>query len=527
LSGGIIALVFDKQTKRRDMPTTQTQTDCIQRTFGFQGIGKRKVEVDFSGGHLSSDGGGLLLGEVDKRLGLCRRLSECFTDCRDQRLIEHTLPTLIAQRVQAIALGYEDINDHDRLRLDPLLAVNCGRPDVLGEQRHSTEDKGKPLAGKSTLNRLELGAQSTHGHYRKIQANAEEIEDLLLETGVKAIPRKSEVIVLDFDATDDPIHGDQEGRFFHGYYKNYCYLPLYCFCGDIPLWAELRESNQDGSAGTKEALEKILKAIRKRFGKHVIVIVRADSGFCRNELLSWIEQQPKVHYCIGLARNSRLEKLLEPTFAEVLEDLGYNQLVECAQAAGADKLPEISQLEGSARGFADLRYKTLKSWDCERRVIGKAEVTNGKKNPRYIVTDLTGEEQWAQIAENKVVFENGKSLYEKFYCARGEMENKIKEQQLDMFADRTSTGYMKSNQLRLWFSTFAYMLVSRLRAVALRGTRLSNATVGNIRVQLMKIAAQVTVSVRRVYVRLASSCPAADVFAQAHRNLQSWNPQLE
>lgn len=509
------------------MPTTQTQTDCKQGIFEFQGIGKRKLEVDFSGGHLSSDGGVVLVGEVDKRLGVCDQLSRCFTDCRDQRLIEHTLPVLIAQRVQALALGYEDINDHERLRLDPLLAASCGRPDVLGEQRHSTGDKGVPLAGKSTLNRLELGAQSKEGHYRKIQANAEKIEDLLVETGVKAIPRKSEVIVLDFDATDDPLHGDQEGKFFHGYYKNYCYLPLYCFCGDIPLWAELRKSDKNGSAGTKEALEKILKVIRKRFGKKVKVIVRADSGFCRNDLLSWIEKEPNVHYCVGLARNPRLEKLLEPTFNEVLEELDYNSLVECAQAAGADKLPEISELEGSARRFADLRYKTLKSWDKERRVIGKAEVTNGKKNPRYIVTDLSGEEEWVQFAENKTMFENAKNLYEKLYCGRGEMENKIKEQQLDMFADRTSTAYMKSNQLRLWFSTFAYMLVVRLRTVGLQGTRLSRATAGNIRVKLMKIAAHVRVSVRRVYVRLASACPTADVFAQAHRNLQSWDPQYE
>ena len=222
--------------------------------------------------------------------------------------------------------------------------------------------------------------------------------------------------MLDFDATDDPLHGEQEGRFFHGYYRNYCYLPLYCFCGDIPLWAELRESNQDGSAGTREALEKILRAIRKRFGKHVPVIVRADSGFCRDELMTWIEGQPGVHYCIGLARNSRLEKMLEPAFEQALEGLGYHELVECAMAAGADRPPEIGELEGSARRFAELRYRTLKSWSRERRVIGKAEVTNGKKNPRYIVTDLTGVEQWAQPDEVRETLGSGQRLYEKFYC---------------------------------------------------------------------------------------------------------------
>lgn len=496
------------------MRDTQAQTDCIQAGFEFQELGKRKIVADFTGGHLSSEGGTLLLRELDTRLKLCGQLSACFTDYRDQRWVEHELPVLVSQRVQGIALGYEDINDHERLRFDPLLAASCGRSDVLGEKRHCEADKGRPLAGKSTLNRLELGTEGTGGHYRKIQCDPEKIEALLIKSGVEAIPRKSRVIVLDFDATDDPIHGQQEGRFFHGYYGNYCYLPLYCFCGDIPLWAELRESSQDGSAGTRQALEKILKAIRERFGKHVVVIVRADSGFCREELMSWIEEQANVHYCFGQARNPRLQKLLEPAFEEVLEELSYPELVLCAKAAGAQSLPEI---EGTARRFSELRYRTLKSWSCERRVVGKAEITNGKENPRFIVTDITGEEDWAK---DDAVFQDGQSLYEKFYCARGEMENRIKEQQLDMFADRTSTGTMASNQLRLWFSTFAYMLVSRLRAVALQGTRLAKSTVGSIRLHLMKIAAHVTVSVRRIHVRLASACPMADVFAQAHRKLR-------
>lgn len=472
--------------------------------------------ADFSGGHLSSEGGTLLLRELDGRLGLCRKLSRCFIDERDPRWIQHDLITLVAQRIHGIALGYEDLNDHERLRLDPLFAASCGRDDLLGEQRGG-EDKGKPLAGKSTLNRLELGAQESEGHYRKIRADPDKIEALLVESGVKAIARKSRVIVLDFDATDDPIHGEQEGRFYHGYYRSYCYLPLYCFCGDIPLWAELREADRDASTGTLEALEKILRAIRKRFGKEVVVIVRGDSGFCREELMSWIESRPNLHYCFGLARNKRLERQLEPGFDEVLEELGYHDLVLAAAAAGARELPGIDEVEGSARRFLELRYRTLTSWSRERRVIGKAEVTNGKKNPRYIVTDLTGEEPWAR---GHPEFKSGKNLYEKFYCARGDMENRIKEQQLDLFADRTSTHYLASNQLRLWFSTFAYLLLSQLRARALSGTRLAKASVGSIRIHLMKIAAQVTVSVRRVYVRLASACPMADVFAVAHARLR-------
>ena len=501
------------------MPDTQALTHCIQKNFEFQDLGCRKVVADFSGGHLSSDGGVLLLREMDQRLGLSRRLSGCFLDRRDQSLIEHKLETLVAQRVYGIALGYEDVNDHDRLRRDPLFAAGCGREDLLGEQRRLTRDSGRPLAGKSTLNRLELGAREHHGHYRKIQPDADRIEDLLVDMGVKSISRKSRVIVLDFDATDDKIHGGQEGRFYHGYYRSYCYLPLYAFCGDIPLWAELRKSDRDASKGTLEALEKIHRAIRRRFGRKVTVIVRGDSGFCRDELMNWIEGQKGMHYCFGLARNARLERMLEGAFDEVLDELGYEELVLAAKAAGASEVPGIEALKdcGSVRRYVELRYRTLKSWSRERRVIGKAEVTNGKKNPRYIVTDIRGDEDWAR---GKAEYADGKSLYEKFYCARGDMENRIKEQQLDLFADRTSTRYMASNQLRLWMSTFAYLLVSRLREVALKGTRLGSATVGSIRTHLLKIAAQVTVSVRRVYVRLASASPAADVFAVAQARLR-------
>lgn len=499
------------------MRDTQALTDCRQDQFEFQGLGKRQVVADFSGGHLTSDGGVLLLREVDRHLGLSRKLAACFTDSRKPELVEHELPTLVAQRVYGLALGYEDINDHDRLRLDPLFAAACGREDLLGEQRRHPEDRGKPLAGKSTLNRLELGAREREGHYRKIQADADKIEDLLVDTGVKSIPRKTRVIIIDFDATDDPLHGAQEGKFFHGYYKSYCYLPLYAFCGAIPLWAELRKSDRGAANGTIEALEKILRKIRRRFGKKVTVIVRGDSGYSNDDLMSWIEARRGVYYCLGKARNPRLERMLEPGFYEVLEELGYPDLVSAARSAGASEDPGIEELEGSARRFVELRYRTLTSWSCERRLIGKAEITNGKKNPRYIVTNIRGDEDWAS---DKTEYADGRGLYEEFYCARGDMENRIKEQQLDLFADRTSTRYMASNQLRLWLSTFAYVLTSRLRALALQGTRLARSTAGGIRVHLLKIAAQVTVSVRRVYVRLASACPAADVFATAQTRLR-------
>tara|TARA_R110002049_G_C9116281_1_gene558080 strand:- start:231 stop:1766 length:1536 start_codon:yes stop_codon:yes gene_type:complete len=496
------------------MHTTQATTECYQQSFEFQGLGSRRVEVDFSGGHLSSEGGSLLLREVDRSQRLCERLAACFTDRRDQRFVEHDLTVMLRQRILGLALGYEDINDHDALRLDPLLAAMCGRADVLGQERHLQQDQGKPLAGKSTLNRLELGAQSTNARTKKIEAHPEQIEALLLDQGVAAIPRKSKVIVLDFDATDDFIHGAQEGRFYHGYYGGYCYLPLYCFCGDIPLWAQLRTADRDGSEGTLAALQKIIPAIRARFGKHTAIVVRGDSGFCREEIMAWIESQPRVHYVLGLARNKRLEGMLASTFWDVAAQMDEDAAL-CAKAAGAHAPPLPP--EGSARAFAELRYRTLKSWSRERRVIGKAEITQSKRNPRYIVTDLADSEDWAQ---GEAAFADGRSLYEQFYCARGDMENRIKEQQLDMFADRTSTAHLKSNQLRLWFSTFAYQIMRELRSVALHGTRLARATVGTIRLRLMKIAAQVTVSVRRVHVRLSSACPWRDVFAHAHGRLR-------
>lgn len=485
-------------------------TECCQQTFGFQALGSRRVEADFSGGHLSSDGGVLLLRETDRRLGLCDKLARCFSDTRDGRFVEHALPVMIRQRLPGLAPGYEDLNDHDDLRADPLLAAACENPDLLGGTRRHEQDKGKALAGKSTLNRLELGAGSDDtGKYRKIKANADAIRDLLLEEGVNAIPRKSRLIVLDFDATDDPIHGNQEGRFFHGYYREYCYLPLYCFCGDIPLWAELRKSDRDASHGTLEALQQIIPAIRKRLGNEVKIIVRGDSGFCRDGIMDWIEDQPGVHYVLGLARNARLQKLLEPTF----------ETLRASHAAAREAArSENVEVPRTARAFGEFQYRTQDSWSRARRVIGKAEILGDKDNPRFIVTDLTGEEEWAK---DLTELAGGRALYENFYCARGDMENRIKEQQLDLFADRTSTAPFASNQLRLWFSTFAYLLVARLRGIALQGTVLAKATAGTIRLRLLKAAAMVVVSVRRVHVRLVTAFPLQEVFRHARAQLRT------
>lgn len=499
------------------MEATQAQTPCNQQTFSFQALGSRKVDVDFSGGFLSSDGGSLLLREINNKSRLTRTLATCFSDHRCQPLVEHGVEQLLAQRIHGIALGYEDINDHDKLRLDPLLALTCGKADLLGEER-GEEDQGKALAGKSTLNRLELGSVELT-KTKKIQPHPERIRDFLIDEGVRRIPRRSRVITLDFDATDDPIHGGQEGRFFHGYYGHYCYLPLYCFCGDVPLWAELRKSDIDASKGTLEALKLILAKIRQRLGKKVRIIIRADSGFCRDDILTWIEKQRRTNYVVGLAKNAVLKKLLDPTYESFLEEHLGEGVYARLQAEAIEKKQKQPQLPDDLdfKAYAELRYRTQKSWSCERRVIGKAAITRGKVNPRFIVTDLTGDEdQIRDLTE----FETGQATYEDYYCPRGDMENRIKEQQMDMFADRTSTSQMASNQLRLWFSTFAYMLVRDLRAGALVGTRLERASVGQIRLHLFKIAAQLTVSVRRVYIRLCSASPMADVFAKAHANLQ-------
>jgi hypothetical protein len=457
------------------------------------------VEVDFGGGYLSSDGGGILLRELERHSGVLRDLAGCFVDHRDPRYVEHGIQELIGQRLHGLVLGYEDLNDHDHLRRDPLQAVLCGKPDPLGEHRSQARDAGKALAGHATLNRLELGAEALDGRYRKIEAQPEKLEALLIRRGVQAIPRRSAEIVLDFDATDDPLHGKQEGAYFHGYYRSYCYLPLYCFCGNIPLWAQLRDCKHDASAGTVEALEKIVPAIRQRFGHQVRIIVRADSGFARDAILTWCETHG-VFYCVGLARNERLQKHLQPLF-------------EALKAQVQD-----GALQSPCRAFTEFEYATLDTWSRARRVIGKAEVLAQGDNPRFIVTNLPadggGEPRLAARFEPA-------ALYEQLYCARGDMENRIKAQQLDLFADRTSTHWLASNQLRLWFSAFAHLIMSTLQAEVLAGTELARASFGQIRLRLFKIAARVRVSVRRIHLELCSAYPLQALFAVVHQRLRA------
>lgn len=472
-------------------------TDCNAQGFLFQELASRKIVADFSGGYLSSDGGGLFLRELELRSGLLRELSECFIDWRDQRFVEHSVQSLISQRVNGLVLGYEDLNDHDELRRDPLHGLIAGKSDPLGQDRILERDKGKALAAHSTLNRLELGAESLDSRYHKIQPQAEKIEALLIRRGVKAIPRKAREIVLDFDATDDPLHGAQEGAFFHGFYRQYCYLPLYCFCGNIPLFAKLRDCKRDASDGTVEALGKIVRAIRKRFSRKVRILVRGDASFARDPIMSYCEAQG-VFYCFGLARNDRLQAQLEKEFERLQEQI------------------DQGALQAPCRSFVEFEYATLESWSRPRRVIGKAEILPKGANPRFIVTNLPAAGFGADAQADRFA---PAALYEDFYCARGDMENRIKEQQLDLFADRTSTHWLASNQLRLWFSAFAHLLVSTLRAWVLRGTELEHTSVGQIRLRLFKIAARFKVSVRRIHIELCSAYPLQGLFGRIHHRL--------
>jgi len=470
-------------------------TECNAREFDFQGLGNRTVTARFDGGAITSDAGGLLLREVEAKTGILRRFAACFTDHRDPDRVEHTVYELLAQRVFALALGYEDLNDHDALRHDPLLAVLVGKDDPTGQDRRRREDRGKSLAGKSTLNRLELtptGADDK-SRYKKVVARHREIESFFVETFLGLHRRPPKEIVLDLDATDDPIHGHQLGRFFHGYYNNYCYLPLYIFCGEHLLCAKLRPSDIDGAAGSLKQLAKIVEQIRRRWPK-VRIMVRGDSGFCRENLMHWCEEN-RLHFLFGLAKNARLTRIL---------GLELHEAKLQFEATGQP-----------SRVFKDFTYKTRKSWSRERRVVGKAEHLPKGSNPRFVATSLSAEEF------------DARALYEDVYCARGEMENRIKEQQLCLFADRTSCATMRANQLRLWLSSVAYTLLVALRQFGLQGTEMSRARCDTIRLKLLKLGALVRTTVRRVWISLSESWPYRRVFAQVYENLRRWLPLLD
>jgi hypothetical protein len=469
--------------------TALAMTECTQSSFQFADLCRREVVAQFDGGDITTDAGGLLLREVDRRLSLTERLAACFTDHRRADKVEHTVGELVAQRLYGLGLGYEDLNDHDQLRADPLLAVLVGKSEPKGTDRRRVQDQGKAGAGKSTLNRLELTPEDAdaQARYKKIVYRAEAMDHLLTELFLESYEQPPSQIVLDLDATDDPVHGNQEGRFFHGYYREYCYLPLYILCGEFVLCARLRSSNIDASAGALEEVKRIVAQIRTKWPQ-VEIVLRGDGGFSRDGIMSWCEEN-RVDYLFGLAKNKRLLKIIG------------RQLQEAKM--------QFAQSQKAARVFSEFSYRTRKSWKRERRVVAKAEHVDKGVNPRFVVTSLSAEQFQAR------------ALYEELYCARGEMENRIKEQQLALFADRTSTEWMRSNQLRLYFSTFAYQLMQGLRRFGLKGTEMAQAQCQTIRLKLLKIGAQIRVTVRRVFFSLAAGYPFREIFAQVYANLTS------
>jgi hypothetical protein len=481
---GMGLVITPIETPRRFNPLSQPLATS-------QKLGGRELVWRFDGGDITSDGGALLLQKLEARTGIVRRFAACFTDYRNPRQIEHPLLDLITQRVFGLALGYEDLNDHDELRRDPMLAVALSKDDVKGEQRRRAQDRGKALAGKSTLNRLELTAPDYDGSPRqkesdkpetkKIVVDPDSIDALLVDLFLEAHQQAPDQIILDLDATDDTLYGRQEGRFYHGYYHDYCYLPLYVFCGEHLLCARLRTSNIDASADSVEELEPVVAHIRQRWPA-VKILLRGDGGFCREKLMAWCEREG-MDYIFGLAQNPRLKKLIEAQMAQVEQ--------------------QYEETKTPARVFTEFFYATEKTWSRERRVVAKAEHLDKGSNPRFVVTSLSPEQMAAQ------------ELYEKVYCARGECpENRIKEQQLELFADRTSTGKMWSNQLRLYFSSIAYVLMQTLRRTALAGTELEKAQCGTIRLKLLKIGAQVRVTVRKIWISLSGSYPYAALFTR-------------
>lgn len=456
-------------------------TECTQVSFSFASHFSRKVQADFAGGQLSSDGGALLLRQTERRVDVIGRFAACFRDQRHPSYITHEVEEMIGQRVYSLALGYEDLNDQEWLRHDPLLGVLAGKRN-LGEE---------PLAGKSTLNRLELTEPPKDGEkdrYKKIYCDGPAVDGLLVAVFLESYQQAPECIVLDLDVTDLPLHGHQEGRFFHGYYDSYCYLPLYIFCGEHMLGVRLRTADQDASAGCVEQLRRIVEQIRQRWPQ-TRMIVRADSGFCREELMHWCEEQPGVEYVLGFARNSKLRAIIEPQMAEAQR--------------------QCQQTQKPARVFTEFLYQTANgSWSRQRRVLAKAEHLEGKENPRFVVTSLAAALWPAQ------------KLYEELYCARGDMENRIKEQ-LSLFADRVSSETLRANQVRLYFSAMAYTLLQALRRLGLQGTDLAQAQCSTIRLKLLKIGALIRISVRRIHLLLASGYPHRELFARIYHQLQA------
>ncbi|MCP3974528.1 MAG: IS1380 family transposase [bacterium] len=462
---------------------TQCSSNHGHEKLELTALGKRRVEADFSAGQVSSDGGGLLVREVDSRLQLTERMARCFDDHRDPDMVEHTVGQLLRQLVYGLVLGYEDLSDHEALSVDPLFATMVGKADPSGGDRRSNKDRGQALASPSTLGRLERtkADADASSRYEKIVCNVSALGELFLEVFIESFEHPPARLIIDLDPSDIELHGQQEQRFYHGYYRHHCYLPMYLFCGQHPLFVKLRPSDIDGADGSVEMLAPIVDRIRQAFPS-VHLIIRGDSGFCREPLMAWCEGEG-VDFVFGIARNKRLEKAIR------------RQMEQARR--------EHLQTGRAARRFRDFTYRTLKTWSRKRRVIGKAEYLGKGRNPRFVVTTLSPREFQRRY------------VYEELYCARGEMENRIKEQQLDLFGDRASGHAFQTNSLRIWLSMAAHVLVVATRRLALHGTELAQAQASTLRTKLFKIGALVTVSVRRVYIRFSSAFPHKEVLVSA------------
>ena len=448
-------------------------TDCNVQPIAFTPLGRRQLVAEFDGGRITSDAGALLLREAAGRSRLFERMAACLPDPREPSMVEHDQQTMLAQRVLGIACGWEDLNDHHGLRDDPLMQVASGR---VASDRGA--DERRPLASPATLCRLEN---------RVGRGACVELSKLLVELFIESFADSPpDELVLDFDATDDPVHGDQEGRFFHGYYDGYCYLPLYVFCGERLLVSYLRPSNIDASKHSRAILKLLVTRLRQAW-PGVKIVFRGDSGFCRWRLMRWCDRHG-VGYVIGLARNKVLERIAEPFMQQAKR--------------------QYEQTKEKQRVFTEFDY-AAGTWDRPRRVIHKAEHNSQGDNPRFVVTNLADDPQAGEA----------QALYDQTYCARGEMENRIKEQQLGLFAGRTSCHKFAANQFRLLLSSFAYTLIETLRRVALAGTELARAQATTIRTKLLKVGAVVVSSVRRTVLRLSSAYPLKDLFRQAARRL--------
>jgi hypothetical protein len=487
----------------------QPATRSLPKQFKFEQPKSPPVVVNFQGGQVTSDAGLSLIAEIDRKLQITSQFAQCFQDYRKPYRIDHSIESLIKQRIYGLVMGYEDLNDHEELRHDPMFAIALGK-------RIGIENEPVKIAGKSTLNRLEHCPedveQGADSRYHKIGHSPSGIESLFVKIFLESYEKEPRQIILDLDVTDDLVHGNQEQVFFNTYYAGYCYAPLYIFSGKHLLAAKLRPSNVDPAFGALSELQRVIKQIRQQW-QNVEILVRGDSAYSRDDIMTWCESQTGVDYVFGLAQNSRLIQMTTTTQnrAKLEYEEKLSTVVSFLETVfkPQEQISEVaSDLINNSIWYKSLDYQTRESWSRSRRVVCKVEYGVKETNIRFVVTSLTSKK--VPPAQ----------LYTQKYCKRGEMENRFKEQQLELFSDRTSTHTFAGNQLRLWFSSIAYVLMNALRSKCLAKTELQNSQVGTIRTKLLKLGALITVSTRRILIAITSYCPYKHIFAAAYRCLK-------